>query len=45
MPANILNFDAFAIAAGKREERITGEEGVKVVETEVEKEGIIKTGG
>ena len=41
----VLNFDAFAIAAGKREERITGEEGGKVVETEVEKEGIIKTRG
>ena len=40
---NILNFDAFAIAAGKREERIKGEEGGKVVEAEVEKEGIIKT--
>ena len=44
MPVNILNFDAFAIAAGKRE-RITGEEGEKVVEAEVEKEGIIKTRG
>jgi len=40
---NILNFNAFAIAAGKRE-RITGEEGGKVVETEVKKEGIIKIG-
>ena len=45
MPANILNFDAFAIAVGKREERIKGEEGEKVVKTEVEKEEIIKTGG
>ena len=44
MPVNILNFDAFAIAAGKRE-RITGEEGEKMVEAEVKKEGIIKTKG
>ena len=44
MPANILNFDAFAIAVGKREERIKSEEGGKVVKSEVEKEGIIKSG-
>ena len=44
MSAHILNFDTFAIAAGKGE-RIKGEEGGKVVNAEVEKEGIIKTGG
>ena len=43
MSANILNFDAFAIAEGKRAERITGREGGKVVKAEVEKEEIIKT--